>query len=58
MSNIKDIDNYRKNEVQINVIKKVLIEHCCVNESVIDTLVQAVKENTIIEYNNKKIGGL
>ena len=53
MSKLKNIEIYRKNEVQINVIKKVLTEHCNVSESIIDNLIQAVKENTIIEYNNK-----
>lgn len=54
MSKLENIDNYRKNEVQINVIKKVLTEHCNVSETIIDTLIQAVKENTLIQYNNKK----
>ena len=51
INKLRNIDEYRKNETQINIIKKVLTEHCDVSESVVNSLINAVKENTIIECN-------
>jgi len=55
-SPIKDINSneeYKQNQMQINCIKKTLIEHADVPEKLINWLIDSVKENTILELKNK-----
>lgn len=49
LNKLRNIDTYRKNEVQINVIKEILINHCDVSESILNTLISSVSENAKIE---------
>lgn len=48
---------YIQNKIQIDVIKKTLIEQTYASEKLIDWLIESVEENTAIEYEfaNKKI---
>lgn len=48
---------YIQNKMQIDVIKKTLIEQTYASEKLIDWLIESVEENTAIEYEfaNKKI---
>lgn len=43
-------EDYKQNQMQIDCIKKVLIEHADIPETLIDWLINSVKENTILEF--------
>ena len=43
-------EDYKQNQMQIDCIKKVLIEHADVPETLINWLIDSVKENTILEF--------
>lgn len=43
-------EEYNQNQMQIDCIKKVLIEHADVPETLIDWLIDSVKEITILEF--------
>ena len=47
---IKHNEKYINNQSQIEIIKKVLTKHADVPTEIIDKLIAAVKENTIMEY--------
>jgi len=53
---LKKSEDYKQNQMQIDAIKKVLIEHAAVPETLINWLIDSVKENTILEFKelNKK----
>ena len=43
-------EDYKQNQMQIDCINKVLIEHADVPETLINWLIDSVKENTILEF--------
>lgn len=52
-SNNEYSEKYKQNQMQIDCIKKTLIEHADVPEKLINWLIDSVKENTILELKNK-----
>ena len=52
--NFKENPEYIQNQMEIDSIKKVLINSADVPEKLVDWLIEAVKSNTILEYNFKK----
>lgn len=47
---LKKSEDYKQNQMQIDAIKKVLIEHADVPETLITWLTNSVRENTILEF--------
>jgi len=54
LKNNKDLMNYceeyKQNQMQIDCIKKVLIKHTDVPETLLNWLIDSVKANTILEF--------
>lgn len=50
IKNLNKSEDYKQNRMQIDAIKKVLIEHADVPETLIDWLIDSVKEITILEF--------
>lgn len=50
LQKVQETKEYKQNEMQIQCIKKVLIERAEVPEKLIDWLVEAVEENVALEY--------
>lgn len=52
-SNNTNINNeqYLQNQLQINYISKILVEHADVPQKLVDWLIEAVKNNTKFECN-------
>ena len=48
LNKIKNSEEYQQNEMQINCIKKVLIEHSDVPVKLLDSLIESVKQNTML----------
>lgn len=48
LNKIKNSEQYRQNEMQINCIKKVLIEHSDVPPKLLDWLIESVEQNTML----------
>lgn len=48
LNKIKNSEEYRKNEMQINCIKNVLIEHSDVPAMLLDWLIESVEQNTML----------
>ena len=48
LNEIKNSEEYRKNEMQINCIKNVLIEHSDVPAMLLDWLIESVEQNTML----------
>lgn len=46
LNQIKNSDEYKTNEMQIDCIKKVLIEHSDVPAKLLDWLIESVEQNT------------
>ncbi len=46
---LEDFQNYKQNQMQIDCISRVLIEHADVPKELIDWLIKSVKENTTLE---------
>lgn len=53
MSKDENINNeqYLQNQLQINYISKILVEHADVPQKLVDWLIKAVKDNTKFECN-------
>lgn len=51
-SNNIDNEKYLQNQLQINYISKILVEHADVPQKLVDWLIEAVKDNT--KYECKK----
>ncbi len=49
----KNNNKYKQNQMQIDCIKKTLIERADVPEKLINWLIDSVREITILELNNK-----
>jgi len=47
------LEEYKQNQMQIDCIKKALVEHADVPEKLINWLIEAVRENTILELKSK-----
>ena len=54
-NSLKNSDEYKQNQMQIDCIKKVLIEHADVPEVLLNCLIKSVRENTIIEFKKNNI---
>lgn len=48
LNKIKNSDQYKQNEMQINCIRNVLIEHSDVPAKLLDWLIESVEQNTIL----------
>lgn len=46
---LEEFQQYKQNQMQIDCISKVLIEHADVPKKLIDWLIQSVQENTTLE---------
>lgn len=49
LNKLHNSPEYQQNEMQINCIRKVLVENADVPEKLIDWLITSVKENVIME---------
>lgn len=47
---IRESDKYQKNQIQIEMISKALVEHADVPQELIDELINSVQENVSMEY--------
>lgn len=54
LSNIQNLKEFKQNEMQINCIKKVLIEHADVPPKLIDWLIESVQKNVVLQYKTEK----
>lgn len=54
LNKIKNSEEYLQNKMQINCIKKVLIEHGDVPATLLDWLIESVERNTILISDAKK----
>ncbi len=50
---IRQSDEYKENEKQIEYITKILVEHADVPRDIIEMLIEAVQENVALEYELK-----
>ena len=50
LEKIRNTPEYLQNQMQIDVIRKTLIENAHVPERLVDWLVESVQENTAMEY--------
>ena len=48
LNKIKNSEEYKQNEMQINCIKNVLIEHSDVPAKLLDWLIESVEKNTML----------
>lgn len=48
LNKIKNSEQYRQNEMQINCIKTVLVEHSDVPPKLLDWLIESVEQNTML----------
>ncbi len=48
LNKIKNSEEYLKNEMQINCIKNVLIEHSDVPAKLLDWLIESVEQNALL----------
>ena len=46
---LEDFQNYKQNQMQIDCISRVLIEHADVPKELLDCLIKSVRENTTLE---------
>lgn len=54
LKKIKNSEEYKQNEMQINCIKNVLINHSDVPEKLLDWLIESVEQNTKLIANAQK----
>lgn len=50
LKKIRETSEYKKNKLQIDCIKKVLIEHAEVPGEIIDLLIETIEKNISMEY--------
>lgn len=48
LNKIKNSEQYKQNEMQINCIRNVLIEHSDVPAKLLDWLIESVEQNTML----------
>lgn len=53
LNKVYNSPKYKENELKIKCIKKALIEHAYVPEELINSLIDSVEQNIILELNNK-----
>lgn len=53
LQKVQNSQEYMQNEMQINCIRKTLVENADIPETLIDWLVSSVKKNTILECDVK-----
>lgn len=53
LTKVRETTEYKQNQMQIDCIKKVLVEHGDVPEKLIDWLIDSVKANTELEFKAK-----
>ena len=47
---VRQSDQYQRNQKQIEIITKILVEHADVPQEILDTLIDSVQENVSLEY--------
>lgn len=52
LKKLRQTQEYKQNQMQIDCITKILIEHADVPPKLIDWLIESVKQNTTLEYQN------
>ncbi len=52
LKKLRQTQEYKQNQMQIDCITKILIEHADVPPQLIDWLIESVKQNTALEYKN------
>lgn len=50
LQKVKESEEYRQNQMQIDCIKKVMIENGDIPEILVDWLINSVRDNTKLEY--------
>ena len=53
LNKVKESEEYKQNQMQIDCIKKVLIEHGDIPEKLIDWLIDSVRANAELELKPK-----
>lgn len=53
LNKVKESEEYKQNQMQIDCIKKVLIEHGDIPEKLIDWLIDSVRANAELELKSK-----
>lgn len=48
---VKRSNEYQLNQMQIEIIKKLLVEHADVPQEILDTLISSVQKNVSLECN-------
>ena len=54
LESVRNNKEYTYNEKQINIITDLLVEHADVPKELVDLLIDSVKKNVVLEYENLK----